>query len=464
MRVLASRHRTAVLVAAFAAFGCSDDPGGPEPPGPDPEYLGATPAAVAANVNSLAVDVEATDYDEARLRLRTPGEPDETTPPYAFVGNHADVSALGLLADRIYQIDVLLTAGTETDSVDSFSHTTGVLPDWIPSIGSDGTLPGGGFLGLAHPGGPLIVDGQGRVRWYLTSEDQTLNNFQAHDSGEFTLFGTQDAVRQYRVLDERGEIVRTIGCVGLDTRFHEVHVMPGGDYWVMCDDPVPTDLSPRGGDANGTVNWTTLQHVLSDGTLDFTFNTRDHFSLDDIDPAAFVGATTVNITHGNAVGFDDADGVYLSFRSLNEVTKIDGVSGAVEWRLGGLANEFAITDPTRAFERQHGLRVAAPGVIQMLDNGTTAPSRVIRYTIDEQAMTATLSLEYTHAADAFTFVGGGTEVLPAGGALASFGQAGRVVALDAAGGQAFELVGLEGEYIFRAFHVPSLYASERRAE
>ena len=48
----------------------------------------------------------------------------------------------------------------------------------------------------------------------------------------------------------------------------------------------------------------------------------------------------------------------VSFRSLNEITKIDVSTGAVVWRMGGLRNEFAFPDPGPPFLGQHGLRAA----------------------------------------------------------------------------------------------------------
>ncbi|MFW6084475.1 MAG: arylsulfotransferase family protein [Gemmatimonadota bacterium] len=466
--------RCAVMGLVIVAAGCGEDPvdSGPfEPPEP-PEppdttttrYEQTVLTRAPANVNSASVVVEATGYDHARLRLRTSGVSDETTPAYPFVDDTARGSILGMLADRDYSIDVLLTAGAETDSVETLTLSTGPLPDWLPDVGSTGVPAENGFIGMAHPSGAFIVDNQGRVRWYVTSEDPVLNNFQAHPSGQYTMFGLEDLTRLYKVLDERGNVVGTIGCVDRDTRFHEIRVMPQGDYWALCNHEIPTDLSSRGGAEDGSVVWTVLQHVGADGELLFEFDTSEHFSLDDIDPDVIDGADAVNMTHGNAIEFDADGNILLSFRSLNEVTKVDATTGEVLWRLGGRANQFAIDDPTRDFLRQHGVRLVEPGIIQLLDNGREAPSRLVRYQIDEQELTAELVMEYAHASNAITLVGGSTQVVADRGGLVSFGRTGRVAEVDESGTQTFELTGLESLYIFRAFRIPSLYASERTVE
>ena len=102
-----------------------------------------------------------------------------------------------------------------------------------------------------------------------------------------------------------------------------------------------------------------------------------------------------------------------------------------------------------------------PGVIQLHDNGDVAPSRMVRYRIDEQARTATLIWEFIDSPGTHTPVGGSTDVLQADAALVSFGRAGRVVETDANGQRTWELTGIDGLYVFRAQRIPSLYASER---
>jgi hypothetical protein len=380
---------------------------------------------------------------------------------YPFSGDAALGSALGMLAGHAYDIDVVLFAGTDADTVETLGYVADSLPAWLPEIVPAGTPAADGFIGLAHPEGPVIIDNAGRVRWYLARPDSNLVNFQAHPSGEYTVFGRNDADRFYRVFNERGEETRTVGCVGLETRFHDVRILENGDAWVLCDDPQPTDLSARGGSSTAVVEWNSLQRVTPGGQVAFEFNTSEHFSLDDIDQAVFAGAENVNIVHGNGIAIDPTGDLLLSWRSLNEITKIDGVDATVVWRLGGLANEFTIDDPVRAFQRQHGLRVVGPGLIQFLDNGSMSPSRMVRYAIDETALTADLVWDFADPMNAFSPIGGSTDVLADGGGLVSFGTAGRVDEVDADGVLTLELTGLEGTYIFRAFRIPSLYASRR---
>jgi len=267
------------------------------------------------------------------------------------------------------------------------------------------------------------------------------------------------------VLDELGNETGRMACVGRDeTRFHEIQVRADGSYWVMCEDRRIADLTSLGGLAEVELDWTVVQHVSSTGQLVWEWLSADHFDITDVDPALIPGAAAINVTHGNAIAIDTDGNLLVSWRELDEITKIEAETGAVLWRFGGGArNQFTfVNDSKGSFERQHGLRVVEPGVIQLLDNSDVAPSRLVRYRIDEQAMTAETLFEFVDAPDTYTPVGGGTDVLPGGGALVSFGRAGRVVEVSAAGERTWELTGIDQLYVFRAQRIPSLYAAERR--
>ena len=135
----------------------------------------------------------------------------------------------------------------------------------------------------------------------------------------------------------------------------------GGDAWLLCDENRTMDLTALGGQAAAAVTATVVQHLSPDGTLLWEWNAFDHFAITDLPLADRAGAA-VNFTHGNGIGFDSDSNLILGFRSLSEVTKVNRTTGAVIWRLGGLANQFTIlNDPKGQFERQHGVRVAGPG-------------------------------------------------------------------------------------------------------
>src|SRR5207245_4845941 len=108
--------------------------------------------------------------------------------------------------------------------------------------------------------------------------------------------------------------------------------------------------------AKAKVQSAVVHHASGDRTLLFQCNPFDHFSIEDL-PLADRTGPTVNWTHGTALDLDSDGNLVVSFRSLNEITKIDTRTGAVLWRMGGIKNEFTFLDtPLPAFAHQHGLR------------------------------------------------------------------------------------------------------------
>lgn len=90
MKTPGSRSYLALIAAAVLSVSCSDAAGpGPDPdpdpnPLPDPVFIGSSVVPGPANVLSAVITVNATGFDAASVRMRTPGEPDMVSPPYAF--------------------------------------------------------------------------------------------------------------------------------------------------------------------------------------------------------------------------------------------------------------------------------------------------------------------------------------------------------------------------------------------
>ncbi len=445
-------------IAAFALVGVaaacsSDDPTGPA----GPTYYGSVVAANPANNLSALVTVQAARFDSAALRFWLPGGRVMASPATPFGGDSAvGLAALGLRPSSEYQIETILYSGAKAIQADTTSFVSGPLPAWIPDIGVSGTDTTPGYLAISLPSGGVVVDNAGEVVWYAAMEGGNLNSFQSHGNGTWTLL-RQDDLAVFHVLNPLGAEIGTLTCSEFRTRFHDLRIMPGGDYWILCDDTRVMDLSAIGGLSSATVTGTVVQHRAASGEVLFQWNAFDHFELTDL-PAGDRAGATVNFTHGNSIEFDTDGNLLVSFRSLSEITKINVTTGEVMWRFGGLANEFTfLNDPKGFFERQHGVRRGGPSEIQMLDNGSGAPSRMVRYLLNAQARTALLVMSFIDAPSTFTLVGGATAYYPNGHGVVSFGQAGRVVEVDPAGNRAWELTGINGSYVFRAHRIADLY-------
>lgn len=444
-------------VSLLAAAGCID--GDPQAPSPQ-QYHGSAAQELPQNVIAAAVAVRAAGYDSAYIEYQgSAGGPVASTPAVAFAGDTAvRIPVLGLDTATAYTFRVVLTRDGAADrTVDSLDFTTGSLPSWIPAIGSLGTSSQPGYLALSLPDGGVTVDNTGKVVWYHHSPNGVLNSFQAHPAGVYTILASGAPETEFRLLNALGEQTGTLTCSGRPTRFHEVLLEAAGDAWILCDETRVMDLSSFGGNPAASVLATVVQHLSADGSLLWEWNAFDHFDITDL-PLIDRTGPNVNFTHGNGLGFDTDGNLLLGFRSLSEVTKVDRVTGDVIWRFGGLRNEFTLlNDPKGSFERQHGVRLAGPGHVQLLDNGVAAPSRLVRYLLNPGAGTATLEWQFIDAPSTWTVGGGATQFHPDGHATVSFGRAGRVIEVDEVGFRVWELTGLDGLYVFRAQRLGSLY-------
>ena len=450
-------------VAAALIIACVNEPAAPLLP-VAPE-IGA--AAVAANFNNalsatITVHVRNADSVAARFHLGdAPAAGDSITPAVQTVGDSAVISVLGLLPARRYALRAVAYWAGGSVVGDAVQFTTGALPSDLPEYTASGPGPSPGFVVFAAGRYGVVIDNTGRIVWYRHFPNGPGLSFMAQPNGRYVARpSTPDPndIEAWIELDPMGNITRTLGCaLGLQPRPHDLISERDGGYWLMCDETRTMDLTAHGGIAGARVSGTTVQHVSADGTLLFRWSPFDHFAITDVDPAERTGAT-VNWTHGNALDFDADGNLIISFRNLEEITKIDAVSGAVIWRMGGRRNQFTFSgSPMPAFSRQHGARMPAAGALMLLDNvGTPGESRAERYSVDETARTARLANSYGSIPGVVTQIGGSVQSLAGGRTLVSFGTAGRVEEYDAAGRVMWRIDGNPG-YIFRAQRIQSLY-------
>jgi hypothetical protein len=262
-------------------------------------------------------------------------------------------------------------------------------------------------------------------------------------------------------IDPAGRVARTLGCAReLQPRMHDMIAQSDGSYWLLCDEVRTLDLSAQGGAAGARVLGSGVQHRSAAGDVLFDWSPFDHLEvqLGILDPADR-DAAVVNWTHANSLDLDADGNLLVSFRNLNEVTKIDTRTGAVLWRLGGSYNQLTVENgETPPFSHQHGVRAVGIDEVQLLDNlGNPSGSRAERYAIDPVRRDARLRVAYRSAAGLVAQIGGSTQALPGGHTLVSYGNGAGVEEYDSAGAVVWRLTGKTG-YVFRAQRIRSLYA------
>jgi arylsulfotransferase ASST len=458
-----ARRRRRLVGAAILVAGCVN-----EPAGVDRAALPAIDDAAVQtgphNVLSAVVSARLRQADSAAVsfRLDEPAAGDSATPAVAVVDGSVTIPVLGLLPDRRYALHVIAYGKGGTVSGSPLAFTTGALPPDLPTYSASGADPSPGYVVFAAGRYGLVIDNTGRVVWYRYFANGPGLNFMAQPTGRYVVRPpTVDPsdIEPWLELDPLGEVVRTFGCAGnLQSRFHDLISRSDGTYWIMCDEARTMDISTLGGSVNARVTGTVVQHVGADGALLLQWSPFDHFAITDLDPADLRDAN-VNWTHGNALDLDADGNLIVSFRSLNEITKIDATNGAVIWRMGGRANQFTFLDtPLPAFSHQHGARLYAGGTLLILDNlGDPTESRAERYEVDQTKKTARLVQSYGSTPGVLTQIGGSVQALPGDRTIVSFGTTGRVEEYDATGRLVWHIDGNAG-YVFRAQRIRSLYA------
>lgn len=458
-----SRARNAIIGGLVGAcLACSEGP--VVPAGPQGPVIGS--AAVrenSTNVLSVMVAVRVTNADSVGVTFSTDGASFIATPAARVTGDSAVVPVLGLRPIQRYIIKPVAYRANESRVGDAIEYTTGALPSDLPSYVASGSDPSPGYVVFAAGKYGIVIDNSGRVVWYRRFADNGPGlSFEAEPNGRYvTRPTTSDPsdVEPWIEIDPMGEVTRNLVCAnGLQSRPHDMISELDGSYWLMCDETRTMDLTAYAGVANARVTGTSIQHVSSSGALLFQWSPFDHFSITDVAVSERTGSN-VNWTHGNALDKDTDGNLLVSFRNLDEITKINVSSGDVIWRMGGLRNQFTFPDLSGpAFSHQHGARVISPGRLILLDNlGNPSESRSENYVVDESTRTARLSSSYGSVPSVVTQIGGSVQGLPGGRTLVSFGTTGRVEEYDASGRMVWHIEGNAG-YVFRAQRITSLYA------
>ncbi len=270
------------------------------------------------------------------------------------------------------------------------------------------------------------------------------------------------------VMDTSFKVVdRHQGGNGYSGDIVDFRMLPNGHAMIMLYDWQIIDVSKTvpGGNPAANVCETVIQGLDLSKNVVFQWRSLDYIPITD----AYVDslAATIDYMHSNGFEFDKDGGILLSSRHLSEITKIDGKTGEIVWRLGGKRNQFTFIGEREAnrpnfFSFQHDISRLANGNILLFDNGNqhaSQHSRVAEYRLDEVNKTATLVWEYRHTPDIFSSANGSAQRLPNGNTLIGWGNAGlsglaSVTEVHADKSLAFEFTVPKGQRSWRAYRFP----------
>jgi hypothetical protein len=223
--------------------------------------------------------------------------------------------------------------------------------------------------------GPLILDDHGDVVWFKPqphgrpASDLRLSEYRGRPAltyweGRFAIgWGYGEGV----VLDEHyREVARVRAGNGFSVDLHDFYLTGQGTAVLTAYHRVRR--------SGGAVLDGIVQEVdVATGLVLFEWHALDHVRLRE-SYAPREPHRSWDWFHLNSVQRLDNGDLVVSARNTHAIYRIDGATGAVEWRLGGRRSDFRMGRGTR-FAWQHDARLAGDGTLTLFDNAAAPPTR-----------------------------------------------------------------------------------------
>jgi hypothetical protein len=297
----------------------------------------------------------------------------------------------------------------------SFDTLPGVQAPVLDVTVADRDPAAGDILTTNGPGpgqyGPLIYTPQGRLVWF----DRLSGGETAEDLNEQTYEGRRDLTWwKGRVLSlgfGQGEdlvmssryqtVARVTGGNGLHADLHDFQLAPHDVAYITAYNPIRCDLGSLKGAPGGAIVDTAIQEIdMRTGLVRWEWHSLDHVAASESETETPTSTTPWDWFHLNSIDLEPGGDIFISARSTWAGYQLEGGSGRILWRLGGLKSSFKMGPGTET-AWQHDGRVLADGEITFFDDGSNPPihqqSRAVRIALDLETHEARLVVAYTHA-------------------------------------------------------------------
>jgi hypothetical protein len=297
----------------------------------------------------------------------------------------------------------------------SFDTLPGVQAPVLNVTVADHDPAAGDVLTTNGPGpgqyGPLIYTPQGQLVWF----DKLPSGETAEDLNEQTYEGQRDLTwwrgrvlslgfgqGEDIVMSSRYQIVaRVRGGNGLKADLHDFQLAPHDIAYITAFNPIRCDLSAVKGARDGTITDAAVQEIdMKTGLVRWEWHSLDHVAAEESETEASTDSTPWDWFHLNSIDLESDGNIFISARSTWAGYQLEGGSGRVLWRLGGLKSSFKMGPGTET-AWQHDGRILPNGDVTFFDDGSNPPihsqSRAVRIALDFKTHEAHLVSSYTHA-------------------------------------------------------------------
>ena len=302
----------------------------------------------------------------------------------------------------------------QPSAVQNFASAPALHPPVLSVTMSDSDRRAGEVMMTVGPGpgqyGPLIYRPDGQLVWFdplehgLAAEDLRMQSYEGENvltwwQGKVLVLGLGQG--EDVVMDANYQTVARVHAGnGYEADLHDFQIAPNNVAYITVYDLIRCDLSPVGGVRNGVLVDTAVQAIdMKTGLVRWEWHSLDNVDARESHAPVPSQAIPWDWFHLNSID-PQADGrVLVSARSTWAAYELDGRSGAVLWRLGGVHSSFAMGAGTET-AWQHDARMMPDGTVTMFDNGSNPrihyQSRGVRLAIDGRRRTVKLIRAYAH--------------------------------------------------------------------
>jgi hypothetical protein len=339
------------------------------------------------------------------------------------------------------------------------------VPDRDPAAGDILTTNGPG------PGqyGPLIYNPQGRLVWFdhlpggETAEDLNVQNYEGRRDLTFWHgkvlslgFGQGEDV----VMNSQYQTVAKVpGGNGLQADLHDFQIAPHSISYTTAFNAIRCNLSSVDGASDGVILDTAVQEIdMKTGLVRWEWHSLDHVGASESETPAPTSTTPWDWFHVNSIDLQPDGNIFISARSTWAGYQLEGGSGNILWRLGGLKSSFKMGPGTET-AWQHDGRILSSGEVTFFDDGSNPPihqqSRGLRIALDFTTHEARLLSAYTHPdPPLLTPSQGNMQTLTDGNAVVGYGGVPAISEFAPGGAMLFDAHLPYDMSFYRAFRFP----------
>lgn len=350
---------------------------------PNPKIGLINISSMPNNALKIKFDVQTSDETDAFIRYWKYSDDSRQDSiiyysPISKNSNQHELMILNANLNTEYFYNVIAQKKSKRKISETYNFKTAYKIPWVPYFRDKDSIRNVRFDGYLHfhsrqvPGYLFITNGEGKLASYQRNEanfkvskwthKETLLGILSNDTLHFT------NGRKIIEYDKFGAILfeAETGKKGIEKSFHhEIDLDENGNIITLVYDKKEVDLTSVGGKKNDVVRGDGILVLNHKGEKVWEWSVFD--VLDPLSDKKIL-KTKKDWLHANSL-FKDKEGNYIiSFRNISQIWKINGKTGDLIWKLGGVNSDFKIPDEV-VFAGQHHIRFNNKGELVLLDNG-----------------------------------------------------------------------------------------------